>query len=164
MHCKGIHSLQECSEIMDERLGELLVQLGGGKSGQTIFQDEDAKLQSTLFCRFKMSNNRGATMNLADYSNTLIAYAATNKAVRFERGEMMKETCYWLDHGAVAEIIRVGGCQMNCGGNGGGGCTKQCRILMPTAVMLKCIRIPRPTAVMLKCVSCTMARPCRISG
>ena len=43
VHCGGPHRLEDCPEITEEQLGELLVQLGGTRSGQMIFQDDKVK-------------------------------------------------------------------------------------------------------------------------
>ncbi len=45
IHCGGPHGLETCPEITTEQLGELLIQLGGPRSGQMIFQDDEGKGQ-----------------------------------------------------------------------------------------------------------------------
>lgn len=43
VHCGGEHGLEECPMITEAELGEILIQLSGGKQGSMIFQDEEVK-------------------------------------------------------------------------------------------------------------------------
>lgn len=43
IHCAGPHGLKACTDITNEQLGKLLVQLGGSSKGQMIFQDDKAR-------------------------------------------------------------------------------------------------------------------------
>jgi len=139
-----------CSKLGKVGLGSREPQDEGGGGWRSC------KVRS--FRCYKMRYILVVTTNLADYSNALIAYAATNKVVRFERGG--------VEGNALTIVLWCGGrnhhgrwMQWELWQDGGGGCIMQCRILRLRAVTLKCVRILRPTAVSIKCVSCTMARP-----
>ncbi|KAL7484711.1 hypothetical protein ACHAW6_010338 [Cyclotella cf. meneghiniana] len=114
VHCGGSHGLEKCPDISDEQLTELLEQLGGSRSGQMIFQDDNIKGSSLnrnyLYLDTCSTEDQ---MVIAQYldnvhtvQDTLTLHTNAGKSQTNKKG-YLGGTAFWLDESGIANVISL---------------------------------------------------------
>ena len=114
IHCGGPHGLETCPEITTEQLGELLIQLGGPRSGQMIFQDDEGKGQSLnrnyLYLDTCSTEDQMVVPhylnNIHTVEHPLTLHTNAGKSKTNRKG-FLGGTAFWLDESGIANVISL---------------------------------------------------------
>lgn len=114
VHCGGDHTLENCPNISDVQLEELLVQLGGLQQGRMIFQDNDDQEGSLnkdyLYLDTCLTEDQMVTgkhlEGIHKARDQLVLHTNANKSKTNRKG-YLGETAFWLDEQGIATVISL---------------------------------------------------------
>eukprot|EP00804_Cyclotella_cryptica_P001120 CCRYP_008416-RA/>CCRYP_008416-RA protein AED:0.95 eAED:0.41 QI:0/-1/0/1/-1/1/1/0/146 len=114
VHCGGPHRLENCPDITTDQLGELLVQLGGPREGQMIFQDDEERGQSLnknyLYLNTCSTEDQMVVPHYLHDVHTvehpLTLHTNAGKSETSRKG-FLGSTEFWLDENGIANVVSL---------------------------------------------------------
>ena len=114
VHCGEPQGLEACPEITTKQLGELLMQHGGPRSGQMIFQDDEEKGQSLnrsyLYLDTCSTEDHMLVPHYLDNMHTVehpfTLHTNAGKSETNRKG-FLGGTAFWLDKNGIENVISL---------------------------------------------------------